>query len=653
MAVTQVLRTVAKLDAKSFLKGANLMKGALVAVGAAIIAATKKAAEFEASLSKLEAISGATGDELEYLAEQAKYLGSTTASTAGEILSLQTELAKLGFTTNEILNSTGGIRNLSDAIEADLGGAAKLTGATLRQFGLDSSETGRIVDVLALSTTSSALDFEKLTNSLSYVGAAANAVGISFEETVAMLGTLSNSGLSASQAGTGLRKILIDLNDAGLTLEEGLALVTNSTDQLGTASDLVGKRAAVAFLALANGTKTTEELNAILLEASGSAKKIADVKLDNLSGDTDILKSAWDGLSTEIGEIFLPLTRVLIQAITAIVDAIKRFIQNIKILFTGIGIGFTTLWADLLDGLVTLQQFMGIDTTVLEGNIEAIRKKIVEMKKEMQKAKDARDGLFGPPPEAKTKTKTEKDKPKERERVGTLGVQSAGVVDTTPSLGGDGTDVLVGDLNLAAREEALQGFMDKMKEVKMVTDGVSSAFSDLGNNIAESLTQSMGVFGAFLGTILQGLLDIAAQMINTAIVTAASEKAKVAAGAAAAAATVGTEGVKQAAYGATATAAAVAGAAQGAAASGPAAPFVLPLLIAGALAAIGAALSGTKGKSGASRGGGGVSRPAKVNPQTTSIQSFGSNYGNTGTIIRGQQIRYIEQAAADSYNGYN
>ena len=178
-------------------------------------------------------------------------------------------------------------------------------------------------------------------------------------------------------------------------------------------------------------------------------------------------------------------------------------------------------------------------------------------------------------------------------------------------------------------------YLAKMSEVEAKNKLVTDSFKTLGNNIAQALTQSHGVAGAFFGTMIQGLLDLAAQSITSAAVTSTTEAAK------------------QGAYGATATAAAVAGAAEGAAAGGPAAPVLLPIFIAAALAAIGAALSGTGG----SRGSGGRGRSsgsARASVTPTSVQGGGGNRnGGAIGVIRGNQIRYINQVEADSYSGRN
>ena len=121
-----------------------------------------KSKEFEKALSTLEAVTGSSKAEIQQLSDLAKKLGSTTAYTASQVLELQTELAKLGFKTDDIQNATGSILDLAASLDVDLASAAEFSGSLVKSFGLTTEETARVVDVMALSTSSSALNFEGL-----------------------------------------------------------------------------------------------------------------------------------------------------------------------------------------------------------------------------------------------------------------------------------------------------------------------------------------------------------------------------------------------------------------------------------------------------------------------------------------------------------
>mgnify|MGYP003651010849 FL=1 len=278
--------------------------GAIVVAVGAFVSVLKKAndlgAEFSKGLSTLRAVTGNTADELLVLNNQAKQLGSTTQFTAIEVVGLQTELAKLGFTIKDIKNSTPAILDLAASLEIDLASAAEFAGSVVRSFGLTTEDTQKVVDVMAKSTSSSALNFDALRESLKVVAPVARATGVSIEQTAAYLGVLANNGLKGSVAGTGLSKSFIELNKKGIDINDAFKMVTDSSNGLGTAIELVGVVGAKSFLSLAEGTEDIEELKVAFENAEGAAKSMAEIRLDNLEGDTTKLSSAWDGLLLNI-----------------------------------------------------------------------------------------------------------------------------------------------------------------------------------------------------------------------------------------------------------------------------------------------------------------------------------------------------------------
>lgn len=321
--------------------------GAIVVALGSLVALFKKAADvgsdFEKSLSTLKAVTGQTSDELAVLSNQAKELGSSTQFTAIQVLGLQTELAKLGFTVKDIENSTPAILDLAASLEVDLASAAEFAGSVVRSFGLTTEETQRVVDVMALSTSSSALNFEALRESLKLVAPTSRATGVSIEKTAALLGVLANNGLKGSVAGTGLSKTFIELNKKGLTLEEGMAKVANSSNKLNTAIELVGVVGAKSFLSLAESGEQINQLEKDFEGAEGAARAMAEVRLDNLAGDTTKLSSAWEGflLGLEDGEgLINKIQRFSIQALTKGITALGTIIDFL-------GFSFKETWSDI------------------------------------------------------------------------------------------------------------------------------------------------------------------------------------------------------------------------------------------------------------------------------------------------------------------
>ena len=313
---------------------------ALYATARAMSGVVRVGKDFEKNMSNVAAISGATGQELKDLEENAKQLGSTTVFTASQVAELQVEFAKLGFSSKQIKGVTKDTLALASATGAELSTAAAVAGQTLRAFGLEVGETSRVTDTMALSFSSSALDMDKFTNSMQYVAPIAKQVGFTVEDTTAILGTLANAGISGSMAGTSLRKILLELGNENSKLSKKIgfsvkssedlerALVKLNSEGIGTAEmkELVGQRAISAFNILMEGTKTTSELAVALRDSGGAAQEMADIQLDNLEGKMTLLNSAMEGLGiTLFDHLSVPLSNAVV-AFTRFIGTVNDFL---------------------------------------------------------------------------------------------------------------------------------------------------------------------------------------------------------------------------------------------------------------------------------------------------------------------------------------
>jgi len=299
----------------------------VVAVGsliAGIGSLIGKSKEFEASLSNVQSISGETSEGMSVLKQNAKELGATTAFTASEVLELSTELAKLGFDSKQIKAASKGILDLAAATGSDLAEAATVAAGTLRGFGMDASETGRVADVMANSFSSSGLDINKFAESMKLVAPISNTLGESLEVTTGALSVLADNQIAGSMAGTQLRKIMSDLAmKTGKSFQESLKITaeklskaTSNAEKLAIAKKLVGDRAKGSLLVLAKNRDIVGQL-AAKYEQTGVASEKANLQLNNLEGDLTILGSAWEGfiLSLEDGggalnKIFRTVTQV-------------------------------------------------------------------------------------------------------------------------------------------------------------------------------------------------------------------------------------------------------------------------------------------------------------------------------------------------------
>ena len=266
--------------------------------------------QFEQSHANLAAVMGKTRDETAALATQAKQLGATTQYTAMQILDLQTNLARLGFTEQEILNSTKAVQALATATNADLGEAANLAGAALRGFGLDASEMDRVASVLAVSTSKSALSFDKLATAIPIVAPVAKQFGFSIEDTVTMIGKLSDAGMDASMAATATRNIFLKMADGSGKLSQAMGRPVHSVEEFGEALKemkekgmslndilkMVGVRSTAAFAVFADNADTLGKFKGEITNCGDQLDKMVAEQLNTLEGSLKILNSAWEGL---------------------------------------------------------------------------------------------------------------------------------------------------------------------------------------------------------------------------------------------------------------------------------------------------------------------------------------------------------------------
>ena len=199
-------------------KGMLKMAGGVAIAAAAFRGITKIISDsiktfknFEFQMAKVRAVSGASNLDFQKLSQSAEDLGRSTFFTATQVAELQTNYAKLGFTTKEILQAQEATLLLATATGSDLARAAIVAGAAVRGFGLDASETGRVTDVMTLAFASSALDIEKWQTSMTKVAPIAAGMNIPLEETAAIMGVLTDAGIEASIAGTSMRNIFLQM----------------------------------------------------------------------------------------------------------------------------------------------------------------------------------------------------------------------------------------------------------------------------------------------------------------------------------------------------------------------------------------------------------------------------------------------------------
>ena len=281
----------------------------------------KSIAEFSHEMQKIKAVTGATGADFEQLKDNA--LNMAGAFKAIDIAKMELELGRLGFTTQEIINTTKASVNLATATGEDLGRSAEILGSTLRAFNLDASESGRVADVMAVGFNNSALALSDFSEAIKYVAPVAAAAGISIEQTSALLGVLADNGIKGSMAGTSLRKIISDLGQgAAPVLNQKLKEMAAAGISGAQAMDEVGRTAYASLLILSNNTDKIEANTKAAMQNKGTLEEMARVMQDDLLGDWNKMNAEWDK-SIQKGGAFAEGLRVIVQGFTSWLSAMN------------------------------------------------------------------------------------------------------------------------------------------------------------------------------------------------------------------------------------------------------------------------------------------------------------------------------------------
>lgn len=312
------------------------------------------AANFEAAMSKVGAITNASADDMKKLTMTARELGEKTQFTATQSADAMSYLGMAGWNAEQIMQGMPGLLNLAAAGGTDLARTADIVSDDLTAFGLSAEQASHMADVYAVTITKTNTNVEMLGDTMKYAAPVAHAFGVSMEETAALAGLMANSGIKASQAGTALRagflrlagppKMAADaLNQLGLSAQDLTAEQKEATmaleslgieagnvegpqkmahiltelrekmkglsgdEQLATAKAIFGQEAASGWLAVLNSAPGTfEELVKSIQNSDGAAEKMAKTMQNNAKGAMTRLSSAAESMAISIGGVLLP-----------------------------------------------------------------------------------------------------------------------------------------------------------------------------------------------------------------------------------------------------------------------------------------------------------------------------------------------------------
>lgn len=320
---------------------ALLTATAVAGIGNAAASATKTFMDFDATMSKVKALTGATGKDFDSLVSTAEKLGASTQFSASQAAEAMSYLGMAGWKTKQIIEGMPGLLSLAAASGADLATAADIVSDTLTAMNMKASDAAKMADVMAVASTNANTNVNLMGYTFKYVGAVAGSLKYSFEDLALATGLLANAGIKGEQAGTTLRAIMTRLVDppkeaAAALAKLGFSATTadgkvkpfreqinalrkafkglSDADKAVMASAIAGMEAQTGFSALMNAAENDMLKYANAVDhAEGAAAKAAATMNDNLKGALKELESATEGVAMKFGKVFEPSVKKAVK----------------------------------------------------------------------------------------------------------------------------------------------------------------------------------------------------------------------------------------------------------------------------------------------------------------------------------------------------
>lgn len=355
-------------------KKVSVASAAVTAMGGA---AVKTAADFESSVSQVQATMGITKDSMstldgqsvntmEALSDLAKEMGSKTAFSASECAEALNYLALAGYDTQEMADTLPTVLNLAAAGGLDLASASDMVTDAMSALGMETSDANKMVDQMAKTASSTNTSVGQLGEGILTIGATAKTVKGGTAELNTALGILANNGIKGAEGGTHLRNVILSLQsptDTAAAQMEALGLsVYDSEGNMRSLNDILGdlntsmdgmtaeeKANIISKIfnktdlssvnaLLANTGDTWTDLQTAIENSGGAAQQMADTQLDNLSGQLTILKSAVEGFAISIGDALMPMIKNIVAKIQSFVDWLNNLDEGTRQVIVKIGL---------------------------------------------------------------------------------------------------------------------------------------------------------------------------------------------------------------------------------------------------------------------------------------------------------------------------
>ena len=342
------------------------------------VAAVKTTADFDSEMSKVSAISGATGTDLDKLRGKAREMGAKTKFSASEAAQGMQYMAMAVWKTQDMIDGLEGIMNLAAASGEDLASTSDIVTDALTAFGLSAKDSSHFSDILAAASSNANTNVSMMGETFKYAAPVLGSLGYTAEDAALAIGLMANAGIKSSQAGTALRGAITNLAKPTDTVaaamdKYGISLTDSSgkmlslrelmeqlrqklgglseAEQAQAAAALFGKEAMSGMLAIINGSdKDFEKLAGAIDNCDGSSEKMANTMNDNLQGQITILMSQLQELAISFGEILMPKIRDIVTLIQNFVDKLNAIDEGQKETILRIGM-FEAALAPMLRGL--------------------------------------------------------------------------------------------------------------------------------------------------------------------------------------------------------------------------------------------------------------------------------------------------------------
>ena len=384
-------------------------------------AAVKTAADFDSAMSRVAAVSGATGSNFDSLRDKAREMGAKTKFSATEAADAMNYMAMAGWKTEDMLSGIEGVMYLAAASGEDLATTSDIVTDALTAFGLTAADSGHFADVLAAASSNANTNVSMMGETFKYCAPVAGALGFSVEDTAEAIGLMGNAGIKASQAGTSMRSIMTNLTGdvklSGAAIGDVTIATTNAdgsmrslsailadcrmafggmaeAEKANNAETLVGKNAMSGFLALMNAApEDIAKVSGAVNNCKDAAKNMADTMQDNLEGQLTILKSQLQELAISFGDLLMPAVRSIVSGLQGMVnvlnampDGVKRVIMIVALLAAALGpvliiigktlsaIGTIMTWAPKLAGAISTVKgaFAALSATMMANPIAIV-----------------------------------------------------------------------------------------------------------------------------------------------------------------------------------------------------------------------------------------------------------------------------------------